>query len=292
MVELDRPAWRSRFRGPRRHAEGPSRALRCRRPGAPRLRRHAAADRRGTDDLTALHRGGNDRGAAAAAVRPGAGDRHGLRICRRRPRPRSPPRSTPSNASSGWRSRHGAGSQELGFANVHVRHGDGSLGWPEHAPYDAIVVTAGGPDVPRSLLRQMAVGGRLVMPVGAHDALATAGACRPDRRGDLRPRVARGRRVRAAHRRGRLVGGGGSALTRSAAIVVEALARAARGPAPRRDGRAQGHRPSRHDLRFAGRGDRGGAQPDVPRATGGGRPLQRRQGAPDRRPVPQVVRRR
>ncbi len=55
---------------------------------------------------------------------------------------------------------------ELGFANVHVRHGDGSLGWPEHAPYDAIVVTAGGPDVPRSLLRQMAVDGRLVMPVG------------------------------------------------------------------------------------------------------------------------------
>ena len=56
--------------------------------------------------------------------------------------------------------------EELGFANVHVRHGDGSLGWPEHAPYDAIVVTAGGPSVPRSLLRQMAVGGRLVMPVG------------------------------------------------------------------------------------------------------------------------------
>jgi protein-L-isoaspartate(D-aspartate) O-methyltransferase len=56
---------------------------------------------------------------------------------------------------------------ELGFANVHVRHGDGSLGWPEHAPYDGIVVTAGGPDVPRSLLRQLAVGGRLVMPVGS-----------------------------------------------------------------------------------------------------------------------------
>jgi protein-L-isoaspartate(D-aspartate) O-methyltransferase len=56
--------------------------------------------------------------------------------------------------------------RELGYASVHVRHGDGSLGWPEHAPYDAIVVTAGGPDVPPSLLRQLAVGGRLVMPVG------------------------------------------------------------------------------------------------------------------------------
>jgi len=56
--------------------------------------------------------------------------------------------------------------EELGFANVHMRHGDGTLGWPEHAPYDAIVVTAGGPDVPSSLVGQMAVGGRLVMPVG------------------------------------------------------------------------------------------------------------------------------
>jgi protein-L-isoaspartate(D-aspartate) O-methyltransferase len=55
---------------------------------------------------------------------------------------------------------------DLGYANVHVRPGDGSLGWPEHAPYDAIVVTAGGPDVPPSLLQQLAVGGRLVMPIG------------------------------------------------------------------------------------------------------------------------------
>ena len=55
---------------------------------------------------------------------------------------------------------------ELGYANVHVRHGDGSLGWPEHAPYDAIVVAAGAPDVPTALLEQLAIGGRLVMPVG------------------------------------------------------------------------------------------------------------------------------
>jgi protein-L-isoaspartate(D-aspartate) O-methyltransferase len=55
---------------------------------------------------------------------------------------------------------------ELGYANVHVLEGDGSLGWPEHAPYDAILVTAGGPRVPKALLHQLAVGGRLVMPVG------------------------------------------------------------------------------------------------------------------------------
>jgi len=56
--------------------------------------------------------------------------------------------------------------RELGLHNAHVRHGDGSLGWPEHAPYDAIVVAAGGPGVPPALLQQLAPGGRLVMPVG------------------------------------------------------------------------------------------------------------------------------
>ena len=54
----------------------------------------------------------------------------------------------------------------LGHRNVHVRCGDGTLGWPEHAPYDVIIVTAGGPRVPPALLAQLAVGGRLVMPVG------------------------------------------------------------------------------------------------------------------------------
>jgi len=53
-----------------------------------------------------------------------------------------------------------------GYANVHVRCGDGTLGWPEAAPFDAIVVAAGGPEVPESLLDQLAVGGRLVIPVG------------------------------------------------------------------------------------------------------------------------------
>ena len=54
----------------------------------------------------------------------------------------------------------------LGYANVHVRHGDGTLGWIDHAPYDAIVVAAGGPDIPQALLEQLAVGGRLVIPIG------------------------------------------------------------------------------------------------------------------------------
>jgi protein-L-isoaspartate(D-aspartate) O-methyltransferase len=54
----------------------------------------------------------------------------------------------------------------LGYANVHVLEGDGSLGWAEHAPYDAILVTAGAPRVPKTLLSQLVIGGRLIMPVG------------------------------------------------------------------------------------------------------------------------------
>ncbi len=57
--------------------------------------------------------------------------------------------------------------KELNYDNVHVLCGDGTLGWPEHAPYDGIVVAAGGPEAPRSLIEQLAVGGRLVIPVGA-----------------------------------------------------------------------------------------------------------------------------
>ena len=54
----------------------------------------------------------------------------------------------------------------LGYANVHVRAGDGYRGWPEHAPFDAIIVTAAPGHVPQPLLDQLAVGGRLVLPVG------------------------------------------------------------------------------------------------------------------------------
>jgi len=55
---------------------------------------------------------------------------------------------------------------DLGIDNVEVHTGDGTLGWPAGAPYDGIVVTAGGPEVPPALLDQLAIGGRLVVPVG------------------------------------------------------------------------------------------------------------------------------
>lgn len=55
---------------------------------------------------------------------------------------------------------------ELGYDNVHVLVGDGTRGWPGPAPYDAIIVAAGAPAPPRALREQLAVGGRLVLPVG------------------------------------------------------------------------------------------------------------------------------
>ena len=57
--------------------------------------------------------------------------------------------------------------EELGYENIYVRHGDGTMGWAEYAPYDAIVVTAGGPQVPEPLLQQLAAGGCLIIPIGA-----------------------------------------------------------------------------------------------------------------------------
>lgn len=55
---------------------------------------------------------------------------------------------------------------ELGYTNVELMTGDGSRGWPQEAPFDGILVSAGGPSVPEALKRQLAVGGRLVAPVG------------------------------------------------------------------------------------------------------------------------------
>jgi len=58
---------------------------------------------------------------------------------------------------------------ELGYSKrVEVRHGDGYAGWPEHAPFDAVVVTAAPPAIPQPLKEQLEVGGHLVIPVGKY----------------------------------------------------------------------------------------------------------------------------
>ncbi|HZA93340.1 MAG TPA: protein-L-isoaspartate(D-aspartate) O-methyltransferase [Gemmatimonadales bacterium] len=62
--------------------------------------------------------------------------------------------------------------KRLGYTNVTVRHGDGYAGWPEVAPFDAIVVTAAAEKVPPPLLQQLGPGGRLVMPVGGESSQA------------------------------------------------------------------------------------------------------------------------
>jgi len=60
----------------------------------------------------------------------------------------------------------------LNYYNVAIRVGDGTYGWKEESPFDAIIVTAGAPDIPRTLVEQLVVGGRLVIPIGGRHSQA------------------------------------------------------------------------------------------------------------------------
>lgn len=59
--------------------------------------------------------------------------------------------------------------QELGYHNIRVKQGDGYLGWPEYAPFDAIIVTAAPDNIPEELVEQLKIGGRMVVPVGSFE---------------------------------------------------------------------------------------------------------------------------
>jgi protein-L-isoaspartate(D-aspartate) O-methyltransferase len=81
--------------------------------------------------------------------------------------------------------------ERLGYANVHARAGDGYLGWPKAAPFDAILVTCGADHVPRPLWEQLQPGGKMVIPVGRADRMwlrvLTKGADGEERPRDLIP---------------------------------------------------------------------------------------------------------
>jgi protein-L-isoaspartate(D-aspartate) O-methyltransferase len=79
--------------------------------------------------------------------------------------------------------------EALGIRNVRVRHGDGALGWPEAAPFDAIAVAASGPEVPQALLDQLVTGGRLVLPLGPHAGVQQLVRITRTERGFLRDRL-------------------------------------------------------------------------------------------------------
>jgi protein-L-isoaspartate(D-aspartate) O-methyltransferase len=81
--------------------------------------------------------------------------------------------------------------RSLGIAEPVLQEGDGSLGLPEHAPYDRILVSAAAPAVPDALLAELAEGGRLVMPVGSSDAQILV-TCERDDKGTLHYRAGQG----------------------------------------------------------------------------------------------------
>jgi protein-L-isoaspartate(D-aspartate) O-methyltransferase len=76
---------------------------------------------------------------------------------------------------------------KLGYANVHVHNGDGSAGLPDAAPYDAILVTAGAPQIPQVFAKQLREGGRLVIPVGDRENQNLV--CAQKKNGELKSRV-------------------------------------------------------------------------------------------------------
>ena len=79
--------------------------------------------------------------------------------------------------------------RRLGYTNVEVRAGDGHAGWPEKAPFDAIIVTAAGAKIPPALLAQLKPGGRMIIPVGSQDGNQELTLIEKDAHGAINERV-------------------------------------------------------------------------------------------------------
>ena len=107
------------------------------------------------------------------------------RAIRRPSWPKPVPGCGPSRSSRPWPTRHAPGLPASATTGVTVRHGDGYAGWPEEAPFDAIVVTAAADSIPPALIEQLAPNGRLVMPIGAPDAYQALVLVQKDPRGRL-----------------------------------------------------------------------------------------------------------
>ena len=129
-------------------------------------RNRPALDRSGADDLAAFHRCLDDRTARREARRARARDRDGFGLSGRRARGARRERLHDRDRRAA-RTRGGARLAELGYTNIVTRIGDGYRGWPEHAPFDSIIVTAAAPDVPQALVEQLKTGGKLVIPIGS-----------------------------------------------------------------------------------------------------------------------------
>ena len=129
-----------------------ARAVRARRSAAPGLCRSRAADRLRANDQPAVHRGPDDRGAAADRLRARCSRSAPAAAIRRRSWPSWPP-SVVSIERHAELSRERAGEcwSSCGYTNVTLVVGDGTLGWPERAPYDRIIVTAAASHIPPAL---------------------------------------------------------------------------------------------------------------------------------------------
>jgi len=142
----------------------------CRRgAGRSGIQRQPSPHRQPADHLPTLHRFPDVRGDGTDWKGEGARDRHRLRLSDRDPR-RTRRAGIFDRAVRRTRRKARKILDALNYFNVAIRVGDGTYGWREEAPFDAITVTAGAPRVPAVLVEQLAVGGRLVIPVGSRSS--------------------------------------------------------------------------------------------------------------------------